>query len=46
VTDHRIELTLYNLPFVLEGDLDDIIEPLMTHDLEEKLKAVMEEKNP
>jgi peptide chain release factor 1 len=37
VTDHRIELTLYNLPFVMEGDLDPIIEPLMTHDLEEKL---------
>src|SRR4051812_42451686 len=37
VTDHRIELTLYNLPAVLEGDLDPIIEPLMANDLEEKL---------
>ena len=37
VTDHRIELTLYNLPFVIEGDLDSIIEPLMVHDLEQKL---------
>ena len=37
VTDHRIELTLYNLPFVMEGDIDAVIEPLMTHDLEEKL---------
>src|SRR5262245_60194310 len=37
VTDHRIELTLYNLPFVMEGDMDPIIEPLMAHDLEEKL---------
>ncbi len=37
VTDHRIELTLYNLPFVMEGDLDSIIEPLMGHDLEDKL---------
>jgi peptide chain release factor 1 len=41
VTDHRIELTLYNLPFVMEGDLDPIIEPLMTHDLEEKLANVI-----
>jgi len=41
VTDHRIELTLYNLPAILEGDLDPIIEPLMTHDLEEKLASVM-----
>jgi len=40
VTDHRIELTLYNLPAVMEGRLDDIIEPLMAHDLEEKLKAL------
>jgi peptide chain release factor 1 len=40
VTDHRIELTLYNLPFVMEGDIDPIIEPLMAHDLEEKLAAL------
>jgi peptide chain release factor 1 len=40
VTDHRIELTLYNLPFVMEGDLDPIIEPLMTHDLEERLASL------
>jgi peptide chain release factor 1 len=37
VTDHRIELTLYNLPFVMEGEIDTVIEPLMSHDLEEKL---------
>ncbi len=37
VTDHRIELTLYNLSVVLEGQIDPIIEPLMAHDLEEKL---------
>jgi peptide chain release factor 1 len=40
VTDHRIELTLYNLSVVMEGELDGLIEPLMTHDLEEKLKAL------
>jgi peptide chain release factor 1 len=40
VTDHRIELTLYNLPVVMEGEIDPIIEPLMAHDLEEKLKAL------
>jgi peptide chain release factor 1 len=40
VTDHRIELTLYNLPAVMEGNLDGIIEPLMTHDLEEKFAAL------
>jgi len=40
VTDHRIELTVYNLPAVMEGDLDGIIEPLMAHDLEEKFAAL------
>ena len=40
VTDHRIELTLYNLPAVLEGDIDPVIDPLMANDLEEKLAAL------
>jgi peptide chain release factor 1 len=40
VTDHRIELTLYNLPAVLEGNLDPVIEPLMTNDLEERLATL------
>jgi len=40
VTDHRIELTLYNLPAILEGGLDPIIEPLMADDLERKLAEV------
>jgi peptide chain release factor 1 len=40
VTDHRIELTLYNLPAVMEGDVDPIIDPLMANDLEEKLAAL------
>jgi peptide chain release factor 1 len=40
VTDHRIELTLYNLPAFMEGDIDSIIEPLMAHDLEEKMAAL------
>jgi peptide chain release factor 1 len=37
VTDHRIEVTLYNLANFIDGDLDPLIEPLMTHDLEMKL---------
>jgi peptide chain release factor 1 len=40
VTDHRIELTLYNLPTFIEGDVDPMIEPLMTNDLEEKMAAL------
>jgi peptide chain release factor 1 len=40
VTDHRIELTLYNLANFIEGELDPLIEPLMIHDLEEKLAVL------
>jgi peptide chain release factor 1 len=40
VTDHRVELTLYNLANVIEGEIDPLIEPLMTHDMEEKLSTL------
>ena len=40
VTDHRIEVTLYNLSVFIDGDLDPLIEPLMTHDMEEKLAGL------
>lgn len=40
VTDHRVELTLYNLGSFMEGDLDPIIEPLMQHELQERLGAL------
>jgi peptide chain release factor 1 len=40
VTDHRIELTLYNLSTVIDGEMDGLIDPLMTHDMEEKLAAL------
>ena len=39
VTDHRVELTLYNLAALVEGDIDSLIEPLMAWELEEKLAA-------
>jgi peptide chain release factor 1 len=40
VTDHRIEVTLYNLSNFVNGELDELIDPLMTHEMEEKLKAL------
>ncbi len=40
LTDHRIGLTLHSLPFLMEGAIDPVIEPLMMHDLEEKLAAL------
>ena len=38
VTDHRIGLTLYRLDSVMDGDLDEIIDALVTADQAEKLK--------
>ena len=37
VSDHRINLTLYNLAEVLEGNLDDLINPLITNEETNKL---------
>lgn len=42
VTDHRIELTLYNLPEVAEGNLDELIDALLTDDLNAKLAEVQD----
>ena len=38
VSDHRINLTLYKLDAVLNGDLDEIIDALVTADTAEKLR--------
>ena len=40
VTDHRVNLTIQNLPAIMEGDLDELIAALMTNDLAERLKEV------
>ena len=39
VTDHRINLTLYKLNEILDGDIDEIIDALITNDRAEKMKA-------
>ena len=38
VTDHRIGLTIHRLDSVMNGDLDEIIDALITNDQSEKLK--------
>ncbi len=40
VTDHRVNLTLYKLEAVLDGDLDEIIDALFMKEQEEKLRAL------
>ena len=39
MTDHRIGLTLYKLDSILNGDLDEIIDALVTADTAERLKG-------
>lgn len=39
VTDHRIGLTLYKLDSFIDGDLDEMIDALITTDQAEKLKS-------
>ncbi len=39
VTDHRINLTLYKLDRVMEGEVDELVEGLITHYQAEALKA-------
>ena len=38
VTDHRVNLTLYRIDSVMDGDLDEVINALATADQAEKLK--------
>lgn len=42
VTDHRINLTLYKLSEVLEGDLDQVIQPLVNEHQADRLAAISE----
>ncbi|MDR1815861.1 MAG: peptide chain release factor 1 [Clostridiales Family XIII bacterium] len=39
VSDHRIGLTLYKLPAFLDGDMDEVIDGLITNDKAEQMKA-------
>ena len=43
VSDHRIGLTLYKLEQILNGDLDEIIDALITADTAQKLQASAED---
>ncbi len=38
LTDHRINLDLYSLDRIMQGDLDELVEALQTYDKEQRLK--------
>lgn len=40
VTDHRIGLTLYKIDNIMNGDLDELLDALITFDRAEKLKGI------
>ncbi len=40
LTDHRINLTLYKLPSIIEGDLDDVVQALQAAQAAEQLAAL------
>jgi peptide chain release factor 1 len=42
VTDHRIGLTVHNLPSVMGGNLDVVVDPLIAHFQAERLKEAVE----
>ncbi|MGN0826884.1 MAG: peptide chain release factor 1 [Kiritimatiellia bacterium] len=39
LTDHRINLTLYSLDRVMEGEMDELLDALHAHDIEQRLQA-------
>ena len=43
VTDHRIGLTLYKIDAIMDGDLDELIDALVTADQAEKLRSGAED---
>ena len=42
LTDHRVNLTLYKLDSIMEGDLDEVIEPLINEYQADQLAALQE----
>lgn len=38
LTDHRIDLTVYSLDRIMEGDLDNIVAALRAHDVQDRLE--------
>ena len=45
VTDHRIGLTLHNLPNIMDGSLDPLVDPLISHFQAERLNEAVQAKS-
>jgi peptide chain release factor 1 len=44
VTDHRVGVTLHNLPSIMDGNIDGLIEPIIAHFQAERLREAVEAK--
>jgi peptide chain release factor 1 len=44
MTDHRIELTLYSLDRIVEGEIQPLLDSLRENDLDERIKLALERK--
>jgi peptide chain release factor 1 len=44
ITDHRIGLSCHNLPTIMEGEIDELINGMMAAEEEAKLKQLREHK--
>jgi peptide chain release factor 1 len=46
LTDHRLELTLYSLDRIMEGELAPVLDALQTYDLEQRLAEAAQAGSP
>lgn len=44
ITDHRINVTMYNIETFMDGDISDMLEALMTEDQVRRLEAISEQE--
>jgi peptide chain release factor 1 len=42
MTDHRIDLTLYSLDRIMEGEITDLLDALKGNDLDQRIAAALE----
>ena len=41
MTDHRVDLTLYSLDRIIEGEMDPLLDALQSHDLDERISIAL-----
>lgn len=45
ITDHRIGFTVYSLELFMDGDIEEMFQQLLRHDLQEKLETLLNTKS-